>query len=56
MDLLESLWRCTDDPHAINAKSNNLFDGTCLNSGETDVSDEKKKRQSMRQLFRAWAF
>jgi hypothetical protein len=24
-DLLESLWRWTDDPHAINTKSNNLL-------------------------------
>ena len=56
MDLLESLWRCTDDPHAINAKSNNLFYGTCLNSRETDLSDEKKEMKSTLQLFRAWTF
>jgi hypothetical protein len=24
-DLLKSLWRWTDDPHAINTKSNNLL-------------------------------
>ncbi len=53
MDLLESLWRCTDDPHAINAKSNNLFYGTCLNSSATDLIDEKKERKSMLELIGA---